>query len=84
MDSNMPSYPWKHVLGSASTLLFFCCFTLGPTFKYFKEFEGTPFSFRKEKGHESSMVKLKQNHKQKCEVKIIFINEKKWLMQIGT
>jgi hypothetical protein len=50
---------------------------LGPTFKYFKEFGGASFSLHKKKGHESSMVRLKQNHKKNCEVKIIFINEKK-------
>jgi len=61
----------------ASILFFFHCFTLGPTFRYIKEFGGASFNFHKEKGYESSMVKLKQNHKQKCEVKLIFTNEKK-------
>jgi hypothetical protein len=50
---------------------------LGPTFRYLKEFGGASFSLHKEKGHESSMVRLKQNHKQKCEIKIIFTNDKK-------
>jgi hypothetical protein len=57
---------------------------MGPTFRSLKGFGGTSFSLLKEKGPESSMVRLRQNHKQQCEIKSIFTNEKKWLVQIGT
>jgi hypothetical protein len=52
--------------------------------KSLKGFGGISFSLLREKGHESSMVRLRQNHKQQHEIKSIFTNEEKWLVQIGT